>query len=472
MVRLFCLWVFSQCFEYKALPWLRWNLGIVVSPDRIMLCIVLLAYATRVAGRGSKSGGTAGTTLGRFLFLFALVGALSFLVSAPDANSTTFGHLTRLTNIAFFPVISYVAARRLDYTREMLKEVVSFFAALGAYLAFTGVCEHYAALHSLVFPKYILDRSVGIQFGRTRGPLVDAVGDGGMLLIGFLALSFVASFLKGFKRVLGVVLTLLVVPAIYCTNTRAVWLGLGAISGTLLSLRTSIRRTATLVWFAILIGFVAGIGSKFSVSESTLFSRRQNTVDYRIDNYATAWTAFRRNPLFGIGFGKFQAEWAKYFDKRGSLTRGLDDGNASTPLGILAEQGLVGFTPFLGIIVCSVLVCFAAYRRLGHEGSEFERSFAVLGLGAIEAFVVLGMTNDMHSQPSVNVSVFWLIGIVSTMGAASSGLQVRHTAEEPKARLRLGGVGFQPNLALDKRESVDLSKRSGRTRHRHSWSPD
>ena len=50
------------------------------------------------------------------------------------------------------------------------------------------------------------------------------------------------------------------------------------------------------------------------------------------------------------------------------------------------------------VLVCSVLVCVRAYRDLSGEQSVPERQLAVVALAAVEALVVLSLTNDLRSQ--------------------------------------------------------------------------
>src|SRR6266850_894167 len=415
IVRLFCVWVFLLCFQYQPVPMLQWNLGITMTPDRLAVGLLLLAYATRTAHTIARpgSGTMAAVMLEPFMLLFALVGTVSWLVSGADAGNDKFRWLTTLFSLSFLPTVSYFVARRLQYTRAMLKEILLFLAALGVYLSFTSVCEHYEAT-SLVFPKYILDPTVGIQFGRSRGPFLDTIGNGGMLLVSFLVFTCLSSSLTGFKRALTILLTLFVVPAIYFTETRMIWLGLAAVTAILLSLRTTMRRTAVIVGCATLIGFLSGIGGKFSPYENTLFARRQHTVDNRIDNYEITWAMFKKNPVFGIGYGRFRSEWSNYFDEETALTT-WNDGNHSTIMGILAELGIIGVTTFIAILACSVMVCITAYRHLREDRWEFERRFVVVGLCAVTSFFLLGLTNDLRSVAIVNVSAFWFVGIVSSM---------------------------------------------------------
>jgi O-antigen ligase len=198
-----------------------------------------------------------------------------------------------------------------------------------------------------------------------------------------------------------------------------VWLGLAVMIATFLAFRTGMRRSAKWVCCALVVGFIAGVGSKFSISEQTLFTRRQNTVANRLDSFEIAWNAFKANPTFGLGYGKFATEWDRYYDRRSSrLGIGMDDGNHSTVLGLLADVGLFGTLPLIGAIGCAALVCLLAYRAFGGEPWSLEQQVAVVGLAAVEVMVVLSLTNDLRSQPGVNVPTLWLVGMVSSVYAA------------------------------------------------------
>jgi O-antigen ligase len=437
LVSLFCAWLFFQCFQYQALPYLRWNLGIILTPDRVLLFAMLATFAKRGFFRRSPANMTtvAATTLGRLWVLFALIGTTSWLVSGSDASSTKFAELTHLYCLAFLPALSYFLARRLQYTRAMLTQMLRFFAIVGVYLSVTAVCERYGVT-ALIYPKYILDPTVGIQFGRSRGPFVDTIADGGMLLVSFLSISCVASSFTGVKRFIALLLAFLVVPAVYFTDTRSVWLGLGASIVTLSALRTPLRRTGGLIGAVILLSFLVGASSKFSLYGDTLFSRRQNTVDARYDNYQLVWNAFKAHPLFGLGYGNLKKEWSKYFSRDNSrLGVGLDDGNHSTILGILGELGITGGVPYLTLLMCSMVVCVGAYRALRDPECKFERQFAVVALGALEVYLVLSITNDLKAMPTVNVSAFWLVGVATSLHSARLATKAAQVAERGTSRL-------------------------------------
>jgi O-antigen ligase len=430
-VRLFCAWVFLQCFFYPALPYLRWNLGIGVNvtPDKLVLIAMLLVVAVRSTRSDNplKASSRAARIVGSLSVAFTIVALTSWGVNGADATNRTFAELTRVLNLAFFPALTYFVARRLRYTRAMLEELLRFFGALGIYLAVTAIAEHYNVT-ALVFPKYILDPGIGVQFGRSRGPFVNTIGNGGMLLFSFVVLACISASSTGGKRLLTLSLAILLVPAIYFTETRSVWLGFAMLATTLATFRTPLRTVGGAVIGILLIAFLLGIGSKFSAFDQTLFSRRQVTVDYRLDNYQMAWNAFRANPVFGLGYGKFQTEWRNYSDVTTSRLRvGLDDGNHSTLLGILADLGLAGAIPFIGMVVCAVFVCIMAFRRLrDSQAPLFERSFAVVAIGALQIFIVLGLTSDLRTSPTVNITAFWFVGVISSMASAWHDSMTQH----------------------------------------------
>src|SRR5215831_6924629 len=68
LVRLFCVWVLLQCFSYEALPSFRWGVGITFSPDRLVFCVILFAYAKRAAH--SRAYARPGTMAAKMLELF------------------------------------------------------------------------------------------------------------------------------------------------------------------------------------------------------------------------------------------------------------------------------------------------------------------------------------------------------------------------------------------------------------------
>jgi len=416
MLRLFYAWLLLQCFFYKAIPALRWGVGFYVTPDKIALFALLSVCMIHLrAPSGTPTDGTRAFGLvEKFLLLFSIVALASWMVYGGDSGSTAFGQLTRVVNLTLFPALAYAIARRMTYTASMVQELMLVLAVFGVYLALTAIAEHHDSA-TFVFPAYIRDPSIGTQFGRSRGPFVDTIGNGGMLVQSFLALSWLTAATTRFKY-FAIAVPLVVVPAIYLTETRGVWIAFAVVVATSFAMRTGHRRVSAVVVVVLCLAFVIGIGSKFSLSDQTLFTRRQQTVDYRLDNYDIAWTAFKANPIFGLGIGNLAKQWSHYTGPGSSrLGEGLADGNHSTLLGILAELGLAGAIPFVASIVASVVVCLKINRHLNQEKMDDERRLLVVAIGALETFVVLGLTNDLRTTPTVNICAFWFIGMIARL---------------------------------------------------------
>ena len=96
-----------------------------------------------------------------------------------------------------------------------------------AYLSFTAIA-FLAGAHALIFPRFILDESLGFHADRARGPFLQAVANGVSLnMLGLVALH---AYQRGRVRGLKSAVLLASVPvAILATMTRAVWLSFAGI---------------------------------------------------------------------------------------------------------------------------------------------------------------------------------------------------------------------------------------------------
>jgi O-antigen ligase len=210
--------------------------------------------------------------------------------------------------------------------------------------------------------------------------------------------------------------------AIYFTDTRGVWVGFGVTLALMAFTRSRMRKFGLYIVALAAIVYLSGAFSKFSLWEESLFSKRSETVDYRWANYATTYTMFKRNPLFGIGYGNFNRMWRQYFSTTDDSAeiRDLADGNNTTFLAILGEEGLLGFSAYFAIFLCAIKVCRDAFSRLKGENWELERRFVVVAAGSLSAFLFMGITTDVRFHSFFNVSLFLLLGISSSLNASNA----------------------------------------------------
>src|SRR5262249_16390634 len=157
--------------------------GITITPDRLCFVAVLLVFL--FGARISKPKRTVRCRVGYLLALFAVIGTLSALTMGAASVEVReefkdlgdFASLGTLAVVAYQPLLIYLIAKRIRYTRALARMLVCTLCVIGAYLGWTGIAERYHASF-FVFPEYILSPSVGIQFGRVRGPFVSSTVDG------------------------------------------------------------------------------------------------------------------------------------------------------------------------------------------------------------------------------------------------------------------------------------------------------
>jgi putative inorganic carbon (HCO3(-)) transporter len=216
-----------------------------------------------------------------------------------------------------------------------------------AYLCFTAVAFLVGA-KELIFPRFILDESLGNHADRARGPLLQAVANGVSLnLLGLLALH---ALRRRTLRGLQAWLLLASLPvAILATMTRSVWL---SFAGTILVL--TIRSPSPLLRRVCLaLAMVGGVGVAIALSSTgshaALADRfeERGPVDFREAVYRGGWAMFLERPLTGWGINQMPSELARHV----SGYREKDLYPHNTYLELLVEHGILGLALYLWLMV-------------------------------------------------------------------------------------------------------------------------
>ncbi len=178
--------------------------------------------------------------------------------------------------------------------------------AIGLYLGATGVFE---GLHvwRLVFPSYIANPNLGIQWGRARGPFLESTGDGFCILCGMVAAAIaLTSWRSQWARLACYLTIVLGGAALFFTLTRSVWIGgfLGIVAAMLLA-----RQTRRILVPVILVGAVA-VAATLAVSpriRSDVIGRTesQSPVWDRENTDLAALKIISKYPLTGVGWENF-----------------------------------------------------------------------------------------------------------------------------------------------------------------------
>jgi putative inorganic carbon (HCO3(-)) transporter len=227
-----------------------------------------------------------------------------------------------------------------------LRQFEIFSLVVLAYLCFTAIAFLVGA-NSLIFPRFILDESLGYHVDRARGPLLQAVANGVSLnLLGVLALH---AFLRRRIRGLKAALLLGSLPvAILATMTRAVWLSF-AVSVVALIFRTHNRRLRLICVAVTMVGTVGLlIALSFDDQRRALTERLKESgpVEFRQAVYAAGWQMFLEKPLAGWGVNQMPAELARHVS--GYKEKELYPHN--TYLELLVEHGLVGLALYVWLM--------------------------------------------------------------------------------------------------------------------------
>ena len=146
------------------------------------------------------------------------------------------------------PIALYVIVRCSALEKDKMAHGFWGFLAVGLYLGVTAFLE-IGQVWSLVFPKYISDPNLGIHFGRARGPMLQSVRLGMVLVSCWVMVTVYSVWLKPWMRsrwVFHTVLSLVFAGAVYLTYTRSVWMGFGAAAAylTVFGLQGTTRRIA------------------------------------------------------------------------------------------------------------------------------------------------------------------------------------------------------------------------------------
>jgi|CXWL01.1.fsa_nt_gi O-antigen ligase len=435
LMKWIALLIFLQCFYYKvAHSALVWDLGIRITPDRLVFVILLMLAVSKLQS-GELQFPRLGKTEG-YMVLFAITCMASSILSESglDLSISGYNKLSTMFDFILNPFMVFLIAKSIPHSHKKLEFLSLTFLVLGVYLAINGALEHFG-FHSLVWPTYILDPSVGIQFGRTRGSFASSTDLGGALLVVFLFYVLTTDCVKGWKLYWAYMMTFVSAGVIYTTNQRSVWLCFGFSLVLLAIVRSGMKRIASVIACVICLVFLSGVASHFSFTEGTLFSGRQQSIDYRWVNYLTLLEMSKDNPIFGVGYGNFKREWPQYIQQiPGIQVENLADGNHNTFLGLLAEVGLVGIFLYLAIFYNMFRVGLRVFR----EGGRLEREFALIFLLVASSYLIDANFHDMRHTQFFNTVIFLLFGTVAAVETKTDVGPRASSAEQPLADAPVG----------------------------------
>ena len=286
-------------------------------------------------------------------------------VSAIDAGTITDqrGRFALLDRLGFLPFLLFCLAPLIYETLEERKVLLKVLIAVGGYLGSIALLEG-VGLEQLVFPSFIQDPSVGLHFGRARGPFLESGANGlAMFMCAAAAAIGFITWRKQAARVTCVVVGLLCLMGTVFTLTRQIWIGAALGCAVAVLCIPRLRR-----WFFLLTAVtVVGLFLMFQLVPSLTENASDRVKDEspvwdRLNTNRAAIDMIETKPLFGYGWATFPTEGPLHMWQAGTypLTgAGLEVHNLF--LAHAVELGLIGSV--LWIVAFLLAIGGAIVRR-------------------------------------------------------------------------------------------------------------
>jgi putative inorganic carbon (hco3(-)) transporter len=327
----------------------NWSLMNIPLPlDRLVLVLALVVLVLKGARFVSSR-----RLVVRPLHLVLLVAAAWAAASGLIAGTIT-GHLgfySFLDRFGLVPFALFTLAPLFFGNTKQRSVFLAGLVVIGLYLGLTGVLEGLHA-YRFVFPRYIGNPNVGIQFGRARGPILESTGDAFCIFCGGVAAAIgLSTWLSRWARAACYATLVLDAAALFFTLTRSVWIGsfLGVVGAMLLA-----RRARMLV--PLLLAGTVAVAATLALSpkirsEAQGRTESQSPVWDRENTDLAALRIIEEHPLTGVGWENFVNVAPQYMRQQPDYPItgvGLEVHNIF--LAHAAELGIPGFLLwFLGL---------------------------------------------------------------------------------------------------------------------------
>jgi O-antigen ligase len=319
----------------------------------------------------------------------------------------------RLIVSFWVPAILYAMLRHERIDERLARSLLIGLACLGVYLGVTALLET-ARVWSLVFPRYIADPTLGLHYGRARGPALNSVSLGVHLGVcaaaAWLLIPQAGQRMKLFWFGSAGVMAL----GVLLTYTRSTWIGLAMAIVVVMTLQLPKAWRTTAFATAIVCGglFLAvGKDALVALSREDRGDVSAHSVQQRASFAYVSYQMFCDHPLWGVGFGRFYDQKLPYLtDRRQSFElesiRPLHHHN--TFLSLLTETGVVGLGAYLAVLTGIGRVGW----RLAHDeqvGGDCRR-LGLLAIGALAVYLPSALFHDLSLVHSDQWLLFTVAG--------------------------------------------------------------
>lgn len=382
------------------------NLGLPIGIDRLVI-VGGIAMAVVQHVRRRDPWPRFGPVHLALVILAAYAIGSSFWVGTLTQKDDAFALLDQLGVI---PFLLFATAPIVFGSHRQRMTLVAVLSATGAYLAFTGVAETIGA-RALVFPGYINDPTLGIHFGRARGPFLESSAFGGALFTcaAIAVLGFSLFRDRPWVRYAVGAIVVGATIAVVGTLTRQIWIASGLTVLVVLVSFARLRRfllpvalAAVLVAGGALV-LVPGLGDRADAR-----AKNERSVWDRANSNRAAERMVESRPVLGYGWGRFSEVGDDFYVQSPNYPITSVGELHNVPLSFLAELGVLGF---VGWVVTLALAASGSVLRRGPPAvSAWQISLVMIGVNWL---ILLNFTPFRSSF--TNYVVWTWIGVVGVV---------------------------------------------------------
>ncbi|RMF27503.1 MAG: O-antigen ligase domain-containing protein [Chloroflexi bacterium] len=340
----------------------------------------------------------------------AMLAAVAGMSAAVDASVNPTAALQRILTLYMVPYSLYFLTKNLVQDRSHLDRFLFALIIVGAYSGLYAAYEQLTG--NILFTTADLKGRI-LYYGTEKIRVLRG-------LYGEPAT---------FGRVFGMIIPINFYMMLEAPGRRRRFILLGTLGVSFLGLLLAYNRTP---WITTLLGFVilqfvypkfrrlflalilvAGTLAFFSSDrlEESTFSERINsnsTLEGRTLRWETAFNMWKDKPLGGWGFDRYQYESGKYRpDGLRQNIRAVE----STFMAILVATGLLGFVPWVTVLVLLLYLSIRLYiqaRTPGWPGFVEDKLFAIFW--AVFITYALGAWTVVVNHPMVHILFFTIAG--------------------------------------------------------------
>jgi putative inorganic carbon (hco3(-)) transporter len=220
-----------------------------------------------------------------------------------------------------------------------------------------------------------------------RHVLERLTGAGASVLIGF---ALVLTYSRG-----GLIAAVVVVMAVGWFNARHQAFAVAAIFAVIAVLASPFIPVEYIARLSTISGTLELLTSDGGASDAA--------ISGRLSEMMAAVHMFLANPLIGVGYGQYEVHYQDTAMLSGLMARGADREAHSLYLQVLAERGLLGALPFVGLLALTAYSVRRGRARLLAAGLTSDAALArAYGIGLLGYFIAATFLHDGYDR------YFWL----------------------------------------------------------------